>query len=306
MTERAQVLVVGSVNVDLVVTVAALPRPGETVTGGTFAEHDGGKGANQAVAAARAGADVRICGAVGDDPHGRRARAALEAAGVDTAALATVDAPTGVALITVAAGGENAIAVASGANHAVDPAGAAAAVAALDPRRAVVVLSLELDDAPLLAAARQAHERGITLVLNPAPARPLDPALLACAPLLTPNAHEASTLAGIPDPAAAARTLSARTGAPVVVTLGAAGALVVVPGGAAHTLPAPRVDVVDTTGAGDVFTGVLATTLASLRDAEGHRGSLDGAAASRERLHDAAQRAVAAAAAAVSRPGARG
>jgi len=282
MTGPPQVLVVGSVNVDLVMAVDHLPAPGETVAGGRFAQGHGGKGGNQAVAAARAGADVRIAGAVGDDAYGHAARAALEADGVDTRALATTrGVPTGVALVVVDAAGANQISVALGANEHVDPAGARTAAAALDPARATVLLSFELADAPLLAAAEVAAAAGIPVVVNPAPARPPAPELVALRPILTPNASEAEALGG-------ADALAARTGAPVVVTRGAAGALVVAPGSAPLTVAAPPVAVVDTTGAGDVLSGVLAAGLAA-----------------RMPLADAVAAAVAAASASVSRAGAR-
>ncbi len=285
----AQVLVVGSVNVDLTVVAARLPGPGETVTGGRFARGHGGKGANQAVAARRAGADVRLVGAVGDDDHGRWARAALEGEGVDCRRLATApDAPTGVALIAVAADGANQIAVASGANALVDPRAAEDAVADLDPERSAVLLSFELPDAPLEAAARAAAAVGVPIVVNPAPARPLTEALAACRPVLTPNEPEAAALTGHDDPEAAARELAARTGAPVVMTLGAAGALLIEPGASLTRFPAPPVQVVDTTGAGDVFSGVLATGLAERRP-----------------LADAVHAAAAAASRSVTTPGAR-
>lgn len=276
----SRVVVVGSVNVDLTVTVAALPAPGETVTGGRYEERDGGKGANQAVAAAEAGAPTSFVGAVGDDAHGERARAALLAAGVDVGGLGTVDAATGVALIVVGAGGENQIAVASGANHAlrvleVDLSG-----------DGVLLLGLEVLDAPLLAAAAQAREAGWRIVLNPAPARTFAPEL-EHGVLLTPNAGEARALTGEAEPEAAARALAARTGAPVVVTLGAEGALLL-DYGAVTRVPAPRVEAVDTTGAGDVFNGALAAELAG--------GAV---------LRAAVERAVVAAAHSVERPGAR-
>jgi ribokinase len=259
-----QVLVVGSVNVDMVVNVPELPARGQTVLGGRFQQGGGGKGANAAVAAARSGADVVLVAAVGDDAYGRGERRALEAQGVDVAHVATApDVATGVAFVVVAGDGANQIAVASGANDHVDPRAAASAVAALDAPRAAVLLGFEVPDGPLLAAAGEAARRGVPIILNPAPARPLLPALAAAHPILTPNEHEAAALTGETDAATAARTLASRTGAPVVVTLSAAGALVVDPAGATTTVPAPAVDVVDTTGAGDVFSGVLATTLAA-------------------------------------------
>src|SRR3954452_5949892 len=248
------VLVVGSVNVDLVVTLDRLPAPGETVIGGRFARHGGGKGANQAVAAARAGATVRFVGAVGDDDFGAAALAELEAEGIDVGAVARIhDAPTGVALISVDREGRNQIAVASGANARVD---AAMARAAGDLESGdVCLLGFEVPDEAVVAAARGAARAGAGIVLNPAPARALADALAGLGVVLTPNADEARALGG-------ARALAAHTGAPVIVTRGADGALLV--DGAHETeLAAPQVEAVDTTGAGDVFNGVLAAGLAA-------------------------------------------
>ncbi len=284
-----QLLVVGSVNVDLTVAVARLPGPGETVTGGRFARGHGGKGANQAVAARRAGADVVLVGAVGDDDHGTWARAALDAEGIGLERLQVVpDAATGVALIAVAADGANQIAVASGANARVDPRGAAAAVGELDPSRAAVLLSFELPDPPLVAAAEAAAAAGVPVVANPAPARELPGPLVACRPILTPNEPEAAALAGLSDPRDAARALAERTGSAVVLSLGAAGARVAEPEGVETRVPAPAVSVVDTTGAGDVFSGVLAARLAARRP-----------------LAEAVEAAVRAASRSVTTPGAR-
>jgi ribokinase len=284
-----QVLVVGSINVDMVVNVPELPARGQTVLGGRFEQGGGGKGANAAVAAARAGAEVVLVAAVGDDDHGRGQRAALEAHGVDVARVATVPGvATGVAFVVVAADGSNQIAVASGANDHVDGRAAAAAVDALDAPSAAVLLGFEVPDGPLVAAAGEAARHGVPIVLNPAPARSLLPALSAAHPILTPNEQEAAALSGEADPTAAAHTLARRTGAPVVVTLGAAGALVVDPAGGTTTVPAPAVEVVDTTGAGDTFSGVLTAALAARRP-----------------LLDAVAAANAAAAQSVTVPGAR-
>jgi ribokinase len=261
---RPRVTVVGSVNTDLVVVAERLPAPGETVTGGSFERHGGGKGANQAVAAARLGAHVTLVGAVGTDPFGEEALELLEREGIDTSALARLDAPTGVALINVDAAGENQIAVASGANAELDPGAVERAVRAAGG--GVVLLGHEVPEAAVLAGARAATG---TLVLNPAPVRRLPAELAALGPILTPNAGEARALSGEEDPEAAARALAARTGAPVLVTLGADGVLVL-DGGAAERLPAPSVTAVDTTGAGDAFNGALAVALAEgrpLRDA---------------------------------------
>ncbi len=224
-----RVVVVGSINVDLVVSVSRLPLAGETVAGGVFARHGGGKSANQAVAAARLGASVALVGAVGADEMGDAAVGELAAEGIDVSCVARVDAPTGVALIVVDDAGENQIAVASGAN------------AALVGRRpstsrgdGVVLLGHEVSAEVVLAAARAANEAGWPVVLNPAPARSLPDATLA---VLTPNASEAAELTGCDDPADAARSLVAQTGAAVLITLGGDGALLLEPDGSPVRLP---------------------------------------------------------------------
>jgi ribokinase len=286
-----RVVVVGSINADLVVSVPSLPGPGETVTGGTFARHGGGKGANQAVAAARLGAAVAFVGAVGDDDLGTAALDELAGEGIDVGAVARLDdVATGVALIAVDAAGENSIAVASGANAALD---GDAVRAALDGRLGapggVVLLGHEVPGSAVLAGAQAARDAGWTPLLNPAPARALPEALLALSPLLTPNAGEACALAGSDDVAAAAAALTRATGAAVLVTLGARGALLVSGGAEPAPIAAPAVEVVDTTGAGDALNGALAAELA--------RGA---------GLEDAARVAVAAASLSTRRPGARG
>jgi ribokinase len=272
-----RVVVVGSINTDLVVAVERLPTAGETVTGGTFARHGGGKGANQAVAAARLGAAVVMVGAVGDDDLGAQALEELASEGVDVSHVVRMTGvATGVASIVVDAAGENQIAVASGANarlaaeHVPDEL--------FDGPPGVVLLSHEVGDAPLAAAARAAS--GWTLVLNPAPAREI----AVRGAIATPNASEAERLTGEAEPRAAARALARRTGAPVLVTLGARGALL-----GDEQIPAPQVHAVDTTGAGDTFNGALAAQLAAGRE-----------------LADAARFAVAAAALSTRAAGARG
>ena len=254
-----RVVVVGSVNVDLVVRVARLPAPGETVSGGAFARHGGGKGANQAAAAARAGAATAIVGRVGADADGDAALAELAGLGVDVGHVTRDPAAhTGVALIAVDAEGRNQISVAPGANRAIGPFPGGL----VDAGPGCVLLSFEAPDPVLAEAAQAARAAGWAVVCNPAPPRDLDPALLAARPLLVPNEHEAAALAGTDDPEAAARRLAERSGAPVVVTLGAAGALVLADG-AATRVPAPAVEVVDTTGAGDALCGTLAAGLAA-------------------------------------------
>ena len=191
---RARVIVVGSINLDLVLCMPRLPRAGETVTGGTLARHHGGKGANQAVAAARVGADTHVVGAVGED-DGQDSLSALAAEGVDIGGVARLPGEhTGHAVVIVDGSGENQIAVAPGANAAVAPGHVRRCLGALAlTGKDVVVLSFELMDAPLLEAAFAARKAGAALVINPAPARECDPVLLRGA-ILTPNRHELAAL----------------------------------------------------------------------------------------------------------------
>jgi ribokinase len=270
MAPRGSVLVVGSINVDLVVRVRELPEAGHTVSGGTFARHNGGKGANQAVAAARAGAAVTLVGAVGDDEFGRGALVDLAAAGVDVSRVSTLSGhSTGLALIVVDEHGENQIAVAPGANAALDGAAVEAALSDFAPSPdepgGVFLANFEMRDEAIVAGARVAAALGMRILLNPAPVRDPSPELLALAPILVPNEHEAEALTGEREPMDAARLLSGRTGAPVIVTLGAAGCLLYEPVGTpeAERLPAPIVEALDTTGAGDAFCGALAAELAA-------------------------------------------
>ncbi|MEO7118127.1 MAG: ribokinase [Candidatus Limnocylindrales bacterium] len=259
---RPVVVVVGSINIDLVARVARLPRPGETVIGGRFSRHQGGKGANRAVAAARIGADVRFVGAVGDDAMGEEAREAMAAEGIDVTGIRVASgAPTGVALIVVDGAGENQIAVASGANATLDGDWVRSVVHDVG-ESTVMALDLEIGDEPLMEAVATAAARGIRIVLNPAPARELSPALLDRGPLLIPNANELGRLAGTASFDEAARKLALRTSAPVIVTLGADGALVA-DVSSVERIPAFRVEAVDATGAGDTFCGVFCAGLAA-------------------------------------------
>jgi ribokinase len=253
------VIVVGSINVDLVVSAPRLPGPGETVLGGRFARHLGGKGANQAIAAARAGAQVHMVGAVGDDPNGRESVAALATEGVDVSGVRTLDAPSGVALIAVGPDGENLIVVAPGANVEL----------ILDDRSivwpvdgGVLLASLEVPMTAVVAAAVMAAERGATIVINPAPAQPLPDELIALRPILTPNERELLVCGVAATPEGALATLQSRGAGPIVVTRGAAGALIA-DGSARTVIRGNPVEAVDTTGAGDTFAGVLAAWLAS-------------------------------------------
>ena len=229
--------VVGSFNMDLVVHGARLPRPGETVVGGTFRASPGGKGANQAAAAAALGAPVRFVGCVGDDEYGRLARAVLAERGVDVSALATTASPTGVALIVVDEEGQNQICVAPGANALVRPSG----------EHDLVLMQLETP---------YERPRARTLVLNPAPARPVD---LAGVDFVIPNELEARALTGERDPARQKAALEERGAACAIITLGARGVF------DGRRRPAFAVPVVDTVGAGDTFVGAFAAGLA-----EGH------------------------------------
>lgn len=258
-TGSAPVVVVGSVNIDLVAAGGRMPRPGETVTIQRFAEVQGGKGGNQASAAAALGAQVHLIGAVGDDHSGRAALADLLARGIDLSGLATVEARTGVAIILVDDDGENSIAIVPGANAEATPQAVEAAIARIDADDAVLVACLEIPLDAVVAAARAAAARGWRVVLNPAPARALPPELVAATTVVTPNETEVEALGG------PGVLLEAGAGA-VVVTRGGDGAEVHVRGSAAVGIPASRAEVVDTTGAGDAFTAALAVALASGRE----------------------------------------
>jgi ribokinase len=258
-----QLVVIGSLNADLTVRVESLPGPGQTVIGGAFEETGGGKGANQAVAAARVGAAVALVGAVGADAFGTRLVRELEGEGVDTTGVVELpEASTGVAAIVVDERGENQIAVASGANRRLGAGEVEHALDRLDLSAAGCALfSLEIADEAVVAGARRAAALGMTVVVNPAPARPLPPELVALRPILTPNRHEAAELTGEADPAAAAARLEKSSGAPALVTAGAGGAFLAAGGPVTH-LDVPEVSARDTTGAGDTFSGVLAAAIA--------------------------------------------
>ncbi|MBG0856086.1 ribokinase [Streptomyces spinoverrucosus] len=253
-----RIAVLGSTNMDLVAYVEKAPQRGETVTGREFRTIPGGKGANQAIAAARAGATVSMIGAVGNDPFGTRLRATLEHSGVNTDHLRTTEGPSGTAHIVVDDEGGNAIVVVPGANGTVDHLvpGDEGLISSAD----ALLLQLEIPLPAVVAGARTARAHGVRTVLTPAPARPLPRALLTRVDLLVPNEHEAATLTGIPDPREAATALLDQV-PEVVVTLGAAGSLHVSRGAAPLTVPAPQVTAVDSTGAGDTFAGTLAVAL---------------------------------------------
>ncbi|MFF0276435.1 ribokinase [Streptomyces sp. NPDC094447] len=258
------IVVLGSTNMDLVAYVPRAPALGETVTGRSFRTIPGGKGANQAVAAARAGAEVSMIGAVGADDFGPRLRAALEHCSVDTDLLRTAEGASGTAHIVVDDEGGNAIVVIPGANGTVTSLdhGDEALIGTAD----ALLLQLELPLSVVVEGAATARRLGVRTVLTPAPAQPLPPELLASVDLLVPNEHEAAALTGIDDPREAALALL-RDVPEVVVTLGAAGSLYAVRGADPVAVPAPRVRAVDTTAAGDTFVGALVVALAEGRPA---------------------------------------
>ncbi|MFJ6644966.1 ribokinase [Streptomyces sp. NPDC091290] len=252
------IVVLGSTNMDLVAYVEKAPQRGETVTGREFRTIPGGKGANQATAAARAGGDVLMIGAVGNDVYGTRLRSALEQSGVDTDDLRTVEGPSGTAHIVVDDEGGNAIVVIPGANGTLDhlSPGDEGVIADAD----TLLLQLEIPQAAVLAGARAARRHGVRTILTPSPARPLPDDLLGAIDLIVPNEHEAATLTGRTDPREAAGVLLDLV-PEVVVTLGASGSLYAARGADPLTVPAPKVTAVDSTGAGDTFVGALAVAL---------------------------------------------
>jgi len=309
MVQRSGVVVVGSANLDVVLGVEEVPRAGETVLARSRAEHVGGKGLNQAVAAARCGAATTFVGALGDDGAGRLLREALADAGVDVRAR-LLEAPTGTAFITVSAAGENAIVVDAGAN---------AGLTDLAPAELAVVrgaghllCQLEVPLPTVAAAAEEASAAGGVVVLNPSPVQPLPASLLGRVHVLLVNEHEAAALAGggvdegAGEVVERARPLVRRLLADVpavVVTLGARGALVAVRGGwpdGVH-VPGLPVEAVDTTGAGDAFSGAL---VAALEDARARGAGRAGGAPDEADLVAASRVATAAAALSVQRHGA--
>ena len=274
-----RVCVLGSTNMDLVAYVDRYPRLGETVTGDRFATVPGGKGANQAIAAARAGGAVTMIGAVGRDAFGPQVRATLAGAGVDLDLLRDVDGPTGTAHITVDADGGNAIVVIPSANGTMRELTAADehAIAAAD----VLVMQLELPLEIVTAGAAVAHRHATRVALTPAPVRPLPGALMSHVDLLLANQFEAAQLAGIDADASPGDALGGllRRVQQAVVTLGADGGVYGGRGERPVRVAAPKVDAVDTTAAGDCFAGALVVALAEGRPAGDALGWATAAAA---------------------------
>ena len=269
-----KILVIGSTNIDMIACVKHLPRPGETVGEARFMQSNGGKGANQAVAAARLGGDVAFVSCLGDDAGAAALRQQFAADGINTEALFTAkDTPTGTALIFVSQDGENCIAVAPGANHSLT-CEAIDAVADRIAGAEYLLVQLEIPMETVACAIEKAYAAGTRVVLNQAPAMPLADELLRKVYLITPNRTESETLTGIPvhtvqDASKAAGALLAKGVGNVIVTLGSEGALIRTPA-EELLIPARTVTPVDTTAAGDVFNGALLVALSegrSLADA---------------------------------------
>jgi ribokinase len=260
-----EMIVVGSLNADLVVCTKRFPKPGETIQGEDLATIPGGKGANQAVAAAKQGLSTAMVGRVGDDAYGQRLIRNLQSYDVETSFVAVDDeAATGTAVIIVNAQGENSIVLSPGANGVVTPADVDAAESLFASAR-YLLLQFEIPLRTVTYAAKMAKREGVTVILNPAPAQDVPTDLLDHVDILVPNETELELLTGepvtsIPSAHRAAQTLLDGNISAVIVTLGAQGALLVETDGWEH-VQAPEVDVVDTTAAGDAFIGGLAAGL---------------------------------------------
>jgi ribokinase len=285
LSAGGRVVVVGSVNVDLTLPVEQLPAPGATVLAGDPLRAGGGKGANVAVAAAREGAGVALVAAVGDDDEGAASIRELAGEGVDTAAVQVLAGrPTGMAIICVDRAGENHIVVAPGANMALGPEHVEAGLDRVGAGD-VCVVNFEIQPGSVVAAARGVAARGGRLLVNPSPVRELPPEVLEARATVVANAGELRRITAEDDVRAGAAALRAAGAAAVVVTLGADGADVTTAAGEQVAVPAVPARVVDTTGAGDSFTGVLATALAAGADlVAAVRRAAEAAARSTERV----------------------
>lgn len=261
------ILVVGSSNTDLIIRVPDIPRPGETILGNGFLSAPGGKGANQAVAAARAGGRVCFIASVGDDDFGRNAVEGYRVDGIDTSFIkVATDSASGIALINVSASGENAISVASGANHDLLPLDLQQSKEAF--RQAdIMLIQLEIPYETVQEAVRMAFMHKLDVILNPAPAGDLPLEVMQNVNILTPNETEAERLCGIPvgseaDAGKACESLHSKGVKKVILTMGEKGAFVSDPGsGITELIPGFKVAATDTTAAGDVFNGALAVAI---------------------------------------------
>jgi ribokinase len=257
----SKIVVVGSANADLMIAMPKLPKPGETVRGHDFLIAPGGKGANQATAAARLGGDVSFIGSIGNDDFGKSLKASLLESGVYTAHLHVRPSSTGVALVLSETSGENCIAIAPGANEFLLPADINAATAEIS-KASIVLCQFESPAATIEHLIEVAKKYGVPMLLNPAPARPVTDAMLNGIRFLVPNRHELANLTGLPtgtigDVEDAAKALLGRGVQTVITTLGREGVLRATLDGA-RVIPAPIVQAVDTTGAGDTFVGAFA------------------------------------------------
>jgi ribokinase len=264
----SKIVVVGSLNMDVVAVAPRIPVAGETIIGNKYFTEPGGKGANQAYAAAKLGGKVAMLGRIGDDDFGRRMRDNVASTGCDVSGLKSVPGASGVALIFVSSSGQNCIVVVPGANGTLTAANIEAEAAALDGA-GIVLLQLENPVEAVLAAARLSKQRGARVILDPAPApaEPLPAELLATVDIVTPNETEAAILAGLPpgrlnlDQASALAAKLQAMGAPtVIMKLGEQGCLLVEAHKSTH-IPAPKVTAVDTTAAGDTYNAALAVGL---------------------------------------------
>jgi len=262
----AKVVVLGSTNTDMVIKADHLPKPGETILGGTFFMNPGGKGANQAVAAARLGGNVLFISKIGDDVFGKQNKELFEKEGIDTTyVFSDPKEPSGVALITVDSKAENCIVVASGANATLSPVDVAKAATEIQSAD-ILLTQLETPVDTIIYAAELAAGNNVKVILNPAPACPIPKSLLKSLYMITPNRIEAEMLTGIrvddiSSAKQAAETLHAEGVKIVVITLGSEGALALIDN-EFHFVDAEKVVPIDTTAAGDVFNGALAVAIA--------------------------------------------